>query len=134
MSRRVVEEKTCIKSYVPVQLLKITVHRLKKVISIFMFFILQIAASCWLHTLHWSRYLLGQSHTVCRFRHRFILLGAQICRSRSRSIHQRQMITHFLISVPFAAKINNNFYELCASCGMFAVSCIIGKNNLVHGG
>ena len=76
--------------------------------SIFMFLILHIAASCWLPTLHWSSYWLGQSSssytaliqllTWPKFYSLYIFIQvhrvrAQTWGSRAWFIHQLQMYT-----------------------------------------
>ena len=85
-----------------------------------MFLILLLAASCWFLTLHWSRYRIGQSRTVCTFRHKFILLGPRP-RGTERDVSTSCRCTHFLILIPCTTKINHSFYELCAFCGQSKV-------------
>ena len=90
-----------------------TYHSLKQINSIFMLLILQISASCWLLTLHWSSYQHDQSHTVCTFRHKFIKL-AQTQGPRARHIHQLQMYTFLDISTIRSVLVSMNYVHCVA--------------------
>ena len=80
-----------------------------------MFLILQIAASCGLITLHWSRYWRGKRHTVCTFRYKFILSGPR-AGLPEQDVSTSCRCTHFVISVPCTTEINHSFYELRTFC------------------
>ena len=110
----------------------------KKSNSIFTFFILQIAARCWLFTLYWSRYRLTQSRTVCIFRHKFILFEPRPG-GPEQVVSTRCRCTHFLISVLCTTRINVSFYELCGLCGQAKIhfwnmpyNCTLIHQGLTH--
>ena len=99
-----------------------------------MFRILQIAASCRLVTLHWSYYQLGQSCTVCTFRHKFILLGPRP-RDPEEDISTSCRCTHFLYQNHVLLKsiivFINSMHSVVKPRYSFETFCAVGKNQSI---